>query len=186
MQNEYFPALASHPLLVDDNAHPETARVLLPSEMRGLNLNLALSSETLDMLSHTEAELRFAQCLDLLDKLRECVCLRAQYTTHKQTQVRGVRGNTRSNALLKQLDRKTKSIANSYRRARDAYYRLKGHGPWQQTLRELQDADIRAMQAPEDEADASQGPREGHRVLSWIWCVTRTLDTASPEMHSCM
>ena len=46
-----------------------------------------------------------------------------------------------------------------------------GPGDWEDTLRALKDGDIRTMATHQDETTrtARAGPREGYRMVSWIY-----------------
>ena len=167
-----FTPEAILPTELSDNNNPESDTLRLPSELIS---SLALSPAS-QALANMEARLRFAQATDALSGLRRSLAVHAQLSKYKNTQVRGQHTNTRARALLSTAQEKTDAYAHQYRRARSAYLRLVGSGNWEDTLKPLMDGDIRTLATHQDEAvqTAKSGPREGHRMVSWIYMTPGT------------
>lgn len=121
--------------------------------------------------------------MEALAGLRRSLCTAAHFTQYKNSQVNGQHANTRARALLTKLDSKTRSHADCYRRARRAYIHLNGPGIQEDILQDLRHEHVRAMQDSTDAVDARAGPREGHRIVSWIWSVPGTLEDAQPDIE---
>ncbi|KAF9553123.1 hypothetical protein CPC08DRAFT_646024 [Agrocybe pediades] len=118
-------------------------------------------------LSDIEFQLRYAQCMDALDDLRNGLCMRAYVALDKarfQVQ-RGRRAVTRSQGIIDRVQAKVAAAAERYRKGREALValseRLERVG-WRRDLPELN---------PEDEFGYSVADliSEGHRSVSWIW-----------------
>jgi hypothetical protein len=106
-----------------------------------------------------------AQAKDALDDLRQNLYLRDFLWKKKKDWSRGVRENTRSQALIDRACAKVATCATKYRLARTAISQLapfldKGDS-WASELRELLGSDIEGLPA--------EGWGEGWRRLSWIW-----------------
>jgi hypothetical protein len=115
----------------------------------------------------------------------EELTVRAHLTKYKTQQVRGQHANTRARSLLNKAETRTDAIAKKYRAARAAYLMLTGHGDWENTLKPLQQQDIRPLSAPEEVGERMQGDGlgEGHRTLSWIWISAGAAESDLPDMH---
>ena len=111
------------------------------------------------------------QATDALSGLHRSLAICAELLKYKATQVRGQRANTRARALLSTAHEKTATYAARYRRARLAYLQLVGPGDWEDTLRVLNDGDVRTLATHQDKAaqTVKAGPREGYRTVSWIY-----------------
>lgn len=166
-----------------DHNTPETLPLYLPHE-------LPLASRSSQNLCNAEAKLRFAQATDALAELRRSLSVFAHLRSFKIREVRGQRANTRANTLVEKSQSRTNAIAARYRDARDAYFKLEGSGAWEQQLQILKKEDIRPMVDHEERPQKSaaqmrkEGPREGHRVLSWIWMAPSIVNDDSDEMHA--
>ena len=169
---------------VDDNT-PETTPLYMPHE-------IPLSSRPDSSLFSVEAKLRFAQATDALAELRRALSVFAHLRSYKIREVRGQRANTRANSLVEKSQARTNAVAARYRDARDAYFKLEGPGPWEQQLQVLKKEDIRPMVDHEEirqkttRQKEKEGPREGHRTLSWIWMAPGIVADDSEEMHAGM
>jgi hypothetical protein len=167
---------------------PETSPLYLPHE---LPLTSQLLRNNCDLVK-VEAKLRFAQATDSLAELRRALSVFAHLRSYKIREVRGQRANTRANALVERSQARTNAISARYRDARAAYLKLHGPGEWEQHLKELKKDDIRPLVDHEEEPEKTasqkrkQGPREGHRTLSWIWMAPGVVANDSEEMHSGM
>ena len=164
-----FTPEAILPTQQTDDDNPESDALRLPSEL----ISSHMLSPRSQALANMEARLRFAQATDALSGLRRSLAIRAQLSKYKNTQVKGQHANTRTRALLSTAQEKTAAHAARYRRARMAYSQLMGPGDWEDTLKPLMDGDIRTLATHQDEAvlTARTGPREGHRIVSWIYMI---------------
>jgi hypothetical protein len=164
-----FMPEAVSPAEVEDGDYdsPESVALHLPSGLIGSHP----LSPTGQILANMEAQLRFAQATDALSGLRRSLAICAELSKYKATQVRGQRANTRARALLSTAHEKTAAYAARYRRARLAYLQLVGPGDWEDTLRVLNDGDVRTLATHQDKAaqTVKAGPREGYRTVSWIY-----------------
>jgi hypothetical protein len=167
-----FTPKAILPTEQSDDDNPESDNLRLPSEL----ISSHMLSPASQALANMEAQLRFAQATDALSSLRRSLAVRAQLSKYKSVQVRGQHANTRARALLSTAQEKTAAHAAQYRRARLAYFQLMGSGDWEDTLKPLMDGDIRTLATHQDEAvlTAKSGPREGHRMVSWIYMTPGT------------
>lgn len=128
-----------------------------------------------------EAQLRYAQATDALSGLRRSLAVTTELLRYKKSEVRGQGANTRARGLLSNAGDRTHVYVARYRCARKAYFNLKGAGDWELVLKELTDPDVRAMSAHQNEAslDARTGPREGHRLVSWIYMAPGAADDSA-------
>jgi hypothetical protein len=146
-------------------------------------------------LCTVEAELRYGQACDALEEVRRHLRTRTCTNRFKIKNITGQRANTRARTLQNNIDKKVKLSVAKYRCARQAYLALVGPGEWEDTLRLLDKADVRALNERsltehekeerrqlrlrvglpnEDDQFAVEettvgGAGEGHRRLSWIW-----------------
>ncbi len=150
-------------------------------------------------LPKIEDELQYADACDALESVRHSLRMRTCYNQDKVANVTGQVRNTKARSLQASVDQAVKNAAARYRGAREAIERLRGPGPWQETLRPLLESDLvglneRAMTREEaaerervralgetsdvelDDSDAAGVPLEGNvyvgegrRTLSWIW-----------------
>ena len=166
--------------ITDYADHPETAPLHLPSDLELDSSGMSL------LLCQAESELRFAQAMEALAGLRRSLCAAAHFTHYKNSQVNGQHANTRARFLHARLESKTYSYADCYCHERRAYIRLNGPGVQEDVLRDLRREHLRPMQDSADITDVRTGPREGHRIVSWIWTVPGTLEDAQPKMEEGM
>ena len=130
-------------------------------------------------LGEYEWLLREAQARDSLETLRQNLRLHDFLKKKKRDWARGVRQNTRSQALIDQANAKIAATATKYRVAYMALHQLapilnKGLS-WTSKLRELRESDIVGLPA--------KGWGEGRRTLSWIWMMTGVTDeTSTPQL----
>lgn len=114
-----------------------------------------------------EWRLRFAQAHDTLHQMRRHLLLRTHMYRFKDRYGHGQRHHTRSLGAIKLLQGKIDAEAARYREHYSALTQLAGtlvNVGWEESLRPLQDSDIRALNAAEQE-----GTTEGRRSMSWIW-----------------
>ncbi|KIK77166.1 hypothetical protein PAXRUDRAFT_393130 [Paxillus rubicundulus Ve08.2h10] len=120
-------------------------------------------------LEEIEWKLRFGQAHDALNELRQALRSRSYMLCFKDWFLRGQGANTRARNCLKSVDTKIDSSAVKYRTAHGALLALSlllGKVGWMNSLRPLENEDIRAMTAGTNDC-----PTEGRRRLSWIWLV---------------
>ncbi|THU81286.1 hypothetical protein K435DRAFT_693869 [Dendrothele bispora CBS 962.96] len=179
-----------------DNEKPEQIKLFLPSECgtRSARIRACVGE-----LPDVESQLREAEALDALQGVRDGLRARTGSSRFKMQNVTGQVGNTRASGILRQIDIRIHARKIRYRLARDALLRLRGHGDWEQSIRELKDADVRGLSErvlTREEADRREHLRERairekdldnndfyfqeegiqsrvqgetRRALSWIW-----------------
>jgi hypothetical protein len=168
----------------DEGKNPEDDTLFIPSSLISLDLQTSDNSELADM----EARLRYAQLTDTLSGLRRALAVVAELTRYKHKEARGVSMNTRAQSLIFTAQKKVREYAMTYRRSRTAYLALRGSGKWEETLRELRDEDVRFMSMHQDEDAMTKldGPREGHRLVSWIYTASSSVESSMPEFSQGM
>jgi len=122
-----------------------------------------------DRLRLNEWELRLAQAHDALEELRQCLRIRSSLLTYKKEWVRGQGANTRAQNTLERIMTRQAACTVRYHAAWDALDALAqrvGKIGWQQTLRQLNDDDIRPL------VDPDILPGQGRRKLTWIWTMS--------------
>ena len=192
----YMPGLRAHLAatneeLQDDIDDAENIALFLPSEIPGARTRAAVCAPGLDII---EARLREGEAHEALEEVRRALRARTVTNTFRNRQVRGITLATRSRGVLDKISKRVHSAKLRYRVSRAALLRLRGHGPWEEVLRELADDDVRALneraltreeKALRDSgqhlADVDFGADDGiyiagvvargesSRTLSWIW-----------------
>ncbi|KZP05467.1 hypothetical protein FIBSPDRAFT_699250, partial [Athelia psychrophila] len=156
-------------------------------------------------LADVEARVRQALACDNLHDLRHHLLTRTYLNKWRVKNVSGQRTSTRARSLQHSIDMKVADAKTRYRRSQKALFALRGNGPWESFLKELNDNDIRGLNerlmtenkraqrehrirtGTQVDHDALGGVPltgtlgEGKRTLSWIW-VTFKGDEKSPEM----
>ena len=151
----------------------ENVRLGLPSDIKSAHRARVCSARLQDI----EVRLREAQCRDALHTIRNKLHSISYLYKYKAKNVRHQGANTRSRSdIAKQEARKDRAVAE-YRRARRAKFALSGPGSWEREFRILHDADIRHVADDDNETARRKkkqkkpdGPAEGRRKVSWIWC----------------
>jgi hypothetical protein len=135
------------------------------------------------VLSDMEARLRYAQLTDTLSGLRRALSVVAELMRYKHKEARGVGMNTRAQSLIDTAQKKVREYVATYRHSRSAYLALSGPGEWEKTLRELHDGDVRFLSSHQDEPTMGKrdGPREGERLVSWIYTTGGMIDSSTLE-----
>jgi hypothetical protein len=183
IQAAYMPEaicyLTAHPPDEQSESPPETQSLFFPSQLPPSVT--ASNSRVVDM----ERQLRYAQATDAIVELRQSLIVRAHLSKYKADQVRGQHANTRARTLLNKAEARTEAIASRYRVARACYQALAGSGEWENVLKPLRLQDIRTLSSHEDDIERTRrdGPGEGHRMLSWIWVTTGSVESDAPDMH---
>jgi hypothetical protein len=168
----------------DDEKDPEDYDLLIPSSLVALDLSTLANPALSDM----EARLRYAQLTDTLSSLRRALSVVAELTRYKHKEARGVGMNTRAQSLVDTAQKKVRECVSTYRHSRVAYLALSGPGEWEKTLQELRDEDVRFLSSHQDEAvmGLRDGPREGVRLVSWIYIAGGVVDSSTPEFNQGM
>ncbi|KAF8910492.1 hypothetical protein CPB84DRAFT_1743352 [Gymnopilus junonius] len=129
-------------------------------------------------LKHIEWRLRYAQCGDSLNDLRDALCLRSFILIDKSRFQRGQRQNTRSQGIVERIQAKVAAAVKRYRTARKA---LEVLAPitqqigWELRLPELKDEDVRPLTQEKSTKAKGKGKTggssksEGRQTISWIW-----------------
>lgn len=207
LQVTYMPGLRAvlkDPGVLGDSpdAVAESIRLYLPSELSSEDRNRVCAVAVCEV----EARIRHADTSEALDDLRRCLRTRTYLNKWRIKNISGQHKNTRARALQHGVDVKVHSAKTRYRHSRKALLALNGHGSWEQTLKELKDDDVRALneraltehEKQKREQRIAAGHRtaddaresvvvqgalgEGRRQLSWIW-FTVSNDENSPGMH---
>lgn len=92
-----------------------------------------------------EDRLRFAEATDQLERCRHHLRTRSFANKFKLANVTGQTMNTRARESQNRIDDRVRAAAIRYRRARAAMKTLRGPGAWEETLRVLNKADVRAL-----------------------------------------
>ena len=142
---------------------PEKTCLVFPSELETARRDVVC----LHRVAEYEQQLRLAQLQDSLIELRRIRRIRYTLLLHHQTQVagQGQRANTRSRALITNIDDRITKFVQRYRAAYNSLTRLDPTGTWQETFLELKDQDNRGPGKEECE----RGVGDGSYELSWIW-----------------
>lgn len=156
---------------------PETISLPLPSLLVALPIS---TSPDWGRLLDMEKRLRHAYATDSLEGVRRAIGLRDQLHRSSRKDARGQHAATRAQAVIERSQKNIDMFAERYRRSRHAYILLGGGSG---ELRELKDGDIRSLSAHQDAEVMTQrdGPREGHRTVSWIYTVPGAVAATSLE-----
>jgi len=126
------------------SVHPEDNDLWLPSQIpKGVRPRICVKD-----LPAIEEKLRTAQCLDALENIRHILKIKSRLIKFKNNNVRGQKKGMRSRAIIDRVHERARTAAAKYRAARAAKLMLSGPGGWENELRILADADIRAYQDP--------------------------------------
>lgn len=192
-QDEHMPTLRQHVATGDSGTplppvHEES--LLLPSHLAE-EIRRAVCDDDLVDIEH---RLRYAQCHEALNNLRDHLRARMIVSIFKVKNSVGQKENTRSRQTLSSIDAKIIAAKHEYRQARAALLTFRGPGNWEHELRELNDDDVRAINeralTTQERAERAEARRlagiegdevegimmdgvvqtgEGFRTLSWIW-----------------
>jgi hypothetical protein len=148
----YMPGLAQYRNGLESDAssnseaeRPEDAIIWLPSQIPPHHRSRVCYSGLADI----EEKIRVAQCYDNLDTVRHVLNIKSRLVEFKNLNVRGQRDSTRSRMFIDRVHERAKVAAERYRVARRAKMALTGSGDWEETLRVLNDADIRGYRDPD-------------------------------------
>lgn len=207
LQAAYMPGLRTvlkNPDVLGDSADvlAESVLLYLPSALSSSDRDRACTNGICDV----EARVRHADVSEALDDLRRNLRTRTYLNKWRVKNISGQHKLTRTRALQHRVDVKVHAAKTRYRHSRRALLVLQGHGQWEETLKELRDEDVRALNertltahekqerenriaAGREMADDSRegvvvtgALGEGKRSLSWIWMTVSGADD-SPEMH---
>ncbi|KAI0054817.1 hypothetical protein BV25DRAFT_1816493, partial [Artomyces pyxidatus] len=148
-----------------DTDNPQTTKLYLPSQLP----EELRASGCVSGLVDKELRLRRAQAEDSLHQVRRTIRMRLGMIHYKHVHVDGPgqEAVTRARSVISGISEKLRRHVRRYRAARVALTSLSPDGDWQVHLRVLNEEDIRS--ARQDEKKLG----EGHRELSWIWCVLK-------------
>jgi hypothetical protein len=124
--------------------HPEDVSLWLPSQLCPEDRQQVRMPD----LAAIEEKLRTAQCHDALESVRHILKIKSRLIKFKHKNVRGQKEGLRSRAIIDRVHERARAAAAKYRAARVAKLVLSGPGGWEDELRVLADADIRAYQDP--------------------------------------
>jgi hypothetical protein len=209
LQRMYMPKVrqyltASQRAIWDAEAerNAEAVRLFMPSDiLDGGKRRLACALD----LPEVEAELRVGEAREALHALRQGLRARTMTNRFRLRHWTGQRMLTRGQGILRQINLKIHKAKLCYRYVRNALTQLKEHGPWEQELRVLEDADVRALneraltaeeveqrkavhdydEVAEEGGVAAFGVvalGEGHRTLSWIWYTARSTEPTEAKL----
>lgn len=156
-------------------------------------------------LVDVEERLREAQAFEALEEVRRYLRQRSFASSFKIKNITGQRANTRARQWLNTINTKVVAAKHTYRHARAALLALRGSGSWENTLRVLDDNDVRGLneralteqERAEREAIRERGGLvdevhgvpvlsavaigDGRRTLSWIWSAPGSGDQSDSE-----
>ncbi|KAJ7017144.1 hypothetical protein C8F04DRAFT_979867 [Mycena alexandri] len=161
MQKSYMPKLRQYltpsqrAIWDADDKEPEATRLFMPSDFSSAKARTKACAKGLE---EVEARLRLGEAGESLDGLRHGLRTRTATKKFKVRNWSGQRALTRGQGILRHINIKIHASKLRYRYARQAVLKLKGHGEWEDKLRE---GGISAV------GDVVTG--ETHRSLSWIW-----------------
>ncbi|KAA1479021.1 hypothetical protein DENSPDRAFT_886353 [Dentipellis sp. KUC8613] len=197
-----FPALGDQLTCIDKDAL-ENVALTLPSSVPAAVRDRCYP---LDVVA-AEAELRYAEATEALDKLRHHLRVSTFVNRYKTKNVKGQVPNTRTREVMHQIDIKIWASYRHYRHARERHLNLVGEGDWMEILRPLEKSNVKGLSdrtLREQEKSDDHGPdisilvpghggrrskglekgeSEGRRSLSWIWYGTG-LSSAGTGMHA--
>jgi hypothetical protein len=202
IQQVYMPGFEPR-----DNAHFE--RIASPNSLRSVHVEdtkLFLPSDLFKAdrrkycpggLAAMGDRLRHVEATDSLENLQHHLRTRSFTNQFKVANITGQIHNTHAWETQHRIDDRVRAADLQYRRARNALLKLRGNGPWEDSLKVLEQSDVRALnereltaQEKEDvrrvreriglvvEADVANQERvaataaavgEGQRRPSWIW-----------------
>lgn len=196
--------------LDDPNTNtPEKIKLFMPSE---LDNNSVRNAACAGKIWEQEGQLRQGEAIDALNTVRQGLRARTLTNNFKLKNITGQRHNTRAQGVLRQIDLGINSNKIRYRYARNALFRLWGHGDWEKKLQILKDGDVRGLNERALNAEelaqeellrergllnelqgagfASPGVAvvagdTGKRTLSWIW-YDMSVDPEDPEFQDGM
>ncbi|KAJ7281287.1 hypothetical protein C8J57DRAFT_1057258 [Mycena rebaudengoi] len=153
-----------------------------------------------------EYRLRMGQAHEALDDIRSQLLVRTHLYKWQDLQIRGVRGNTRSQGKIDALDERIRRAAEQYCAARQALVvlgRELENNAWEKTLKPLAAGDVRGMpRATFGDEERQRGKKgKGKAVgparkrqkqapvtLSWIWLSqgAATVEGQAPSMNEAL
>ncbi|KAL1715565.1 hypothetical protein EV715DRAFT_265868 [Schizophyllum commune] len=194
-QRIYMPDLQTHleslcKRIVDEKEDAENIQLYLPSELENRQ-RVALCAPG---LADVEARLREGEAHEALEDVRRALRARTATNMFRNANVRGNTMATRARGTFDKISKRAHTAKLRYRHARNSLVLLRGHGVWEDTLRRLDDDDVRALNeralTKEEKAERARARDlteadfttvdgiplagvvargEGSRTLSWIW-----------------
>lgn len=179
----------------DDSADilkPEDLNLQLPSAIQSAQRRNCVGD-----VADKEWQLRRGQLSDTLTQIRQSLCVRTHLLKYKRKNVRGQRPNTRHNSLIDTNMRRTRSLAATYNRAREAMLALDpDRDDWQRTYLPLTDSDLVPLyvgvysdddpkvtrKSQKDRRISMRTNSEGKRSVPWIWRAPGVLNETEDEL----
>ena len=169
LQLIYMPGAIVNPLQIsEDDAEDniemaENVSLFLPSNVDPGRRESVCPQQ----VAEHERLLRMAQLQDSLVELRHTRKVRRRLSVNHRTQIagQGQRANTRSRAVINNIENRITKFVERYRATYHALLQLDPTGNWQETFLELKDSDNRG---PGKEVD-EEGVGDGSYFRSWIW-----------------
>ncbi|KAJ7025446.1 hypothetical protein C8F04DRAFT_1212864 [Mycena alexandri] len=175
----------------DGDRNAEAICLFLPSDIADGAKRVKACAEG---LVDVESSLREGEAHNALETLRQGLRVRTMTNHYHLRHATGQRALTRGQGVLRQNNVRIHKAKLCYRHAR-----LRGNGEWEQTLKVLQDKDIRALnecalteeeetqrETVHDLRDVEEGGvvalGEGRRTLSWIWYTAKAEDPSEQEL----
>jgi hypothetical protein len=145
LQDMHIPGAISAELKRRGAAHPESAKLHLPSEFIGSSLAIMCPPKLVEM----EAKLREGMMDEHISDLCGHLRTRAQHAMWKFTNVRGVKDGTKTLTAYWVIQILIEEDAAGYRHSRVAKEKLCGAGSWESSYPVLKDSDLRGLNTDE-------------------------------------
>lgn len=125
----------------NSSIHIEDSKLFMPSDLS----NEQRQEYCTPGLADAEDRLRYAEACDALEDLRRHLRTRTFTNKFRIKNVRGQKQSMRTREIQHRIDDKVKISQLQYTRARQAVRVLRGAGDWEDTLKVLLLADVRAL-----------------------------------------
>ncbi|KAF9033948.1 hypothetical protein BDZ89DRAFT_947562 [Hymenopellis radicata] len=153
-----------------DELKPEGVKLFLPSDVPAEHRKLSRACK--EGLVDAEIRLREAECYSALDDLRRGLRTRSAGLLFQVRNVTGQNPTTRAEGIQRRVLVGINLAKLRYRWARNALYRLRGHGDWENDLKILEDKHRGLLYLGDTGPSSSNAVisrGEGRREISWIW-----------------
>lgn len=151
LRSVYMPGLVQfltdrdEDLAMDEDGHPENAKLWLPSSIPA-DMRQMVCSEGVDQI---EERLRRARAYDALDGVRHTLRVKARMVEFKNKNIRGQRMSGKSREVIDRVHDRVKRFVDKYRRSRTGLLLLTGPGDWEKELRVMEASDVRSYVDPQ-------------------------------------
>jgi hypothetical protein len=139
----------------DQDIDMEDEKLWLPSDL----LSVERVEGCVEGLATKEDALRFAQCLDALERIRTLEQSKLSLAAFCNFNIYGQIGTARAQSEFSSINNKVFLAAERYRHARHALLSLHGHGVWESRLCVLKQVDIRGSSTDETSIDLEDDER---------------------------